>query len=162
MKPRLLPRLGHCPSLGRSRGFFYFLSNILQDPSLGRLILPSYQLEPRGGVLHSSRPTYLIASFLLIKFTATSFFLVIRRSFLFFLNFFWIFLSFLNPRNYTHPNSLRLRFFLLIFEKTFLPNVMEDLINQNLQKESPLLPFHLVEHTHPHPPPQKSPLPHSC
>ena len=22
MKPRLLPRLGHCPSLGRSRGFF--------------------------------------------------------------------------------------------------------------------------------------------
>ena len=39
----------------------------LQDPSLGRLFLPSYQLEPRGGVLRSSRPTYLIASFLLIK-----------------------------------------------------------------------------------------------
>ena len=35
----------------------------LQVPSLGRLFLPSYQLEPRGGVLHSSRPTYLIACY---------------------------------------------------------------------------------------------------
>ena len=78
----------------------------LQDPSLGRLFLPSYQLEPRGGVLHSSRPTYLIACYnvnqKISTFAQLNTLLLpydIRISFLFFLFFvffyFYIFLGFL-------------------------------------------------------------------
>jgi hypothetical protein len=73
----------------------------LQDPSLGRLFLPSYQLEPRGGVLLSSRPTYLIACYIVNQkistFAQLNTLLLpynIRISFLFFLVFF-IFIIFL-------------------------------------------------------------------
>ena len=94
MKPRLLPRLGQCPSLGRSRGFICYLSKFCKILALGDFFLLSYQLEPRGGVLLSSRPTYLITSFLSIKFIATRFF-GDPRIFFHFFYFFYFFYTFL-------------------------------------------------------------------
>ena len=85
------PKTWAMPKSWEKPRLLVFCFKDLQDPSLGRFFLPSYQLEPRGGVLHSSRPTYLIASFYIIKLTATrDFFGDLKIIFVFF-KFFWDF-----------------------------------------------------------------------
>ena len=110
-KPRLLPRLGQCPSLGRSGGFIYFVSKICKILALKEspFKLPAWTTWRCLAL----KPPYLPDYIFFINQNCYKFFLLIRRSFFsFFFKFFWIFLTFLNPRNYAHPNSLRLRFLL--------------------------------------------------
>ena len=53
--------------LWRRTGPFMILFQIFARSQPQEKVLLSFQPKPRGGVLLSSRPTYLIAHFLLIK-----------------------------------------------------------------------------------------------
>ena len=79
-RPRLLPRLGHCPSLGRSRGLFSFLLKICKILALGNFSpkLPAWTYWR----CLTLKPPYLPdCIFFTNQIIATSIFLVIQGSF---------------------------------------------------------------------------------
>ena len=120
-KPQLLPRLGQCPSLGRSRGFIDFLSKICKILALGNFS-PKLPAWTTWRCLALKPPYLPDCIFFTNQIIAKSFFWWSKDHFLCFfilLKFFLVF-GFLNLfpvqlQTYLLPYDIRLHYRIMIF-----------------------------------------------